>query len=261
MPLELWLAYVATSAIILAIPGPTILLVLSYSISQGRSATMPLVAGVALGDTVAITLSLIGLGTLLATSALWFTVIKWLGGLYLIYLGIKLLRSANKPLAMQPVDSPGAPLSSPRKLFGNAFIVTALNPKSIVFFIALLPQFISAAHPVTAQLWILGVTFVVLATVRCHQRRAVCIVVEKISGSSAGTKNLWPVRWWPAVCRRHLGAWRATRKYLGMMHKRLTVALLLGCLLLALSGCGNKGPLMQAEDEKQQKNQAEAEAE
>ena len=164
MPLELWLAYVATSAIILAIPGPTILLVLSYSISQGRSATMPLVAGVALGDAVAITLSLIGLGTLLATSALWFTIIKWLGGLYLIYLGIKLIRSANKPLKMQSASSPGAQLSSPRKLFGNAFIVTALNPKSIVFFIALLPQFISAAHPVTAQLWILGVTFVVLAT-------------------------------------------------------------------------------------------------
>ena len=164
MPLELWLAYVATSAIILAIPGPTILLVLSYSISQGRSATMPLVAGVALGDAVAITLSLIGLGTLLATSALWFTVIKWLGGLYLIYLGIKLMRSIKKPLTMQSAESPGAPLSSPRKLFVNAFIVTALNPKSIVFFIALLPQFISAAHPVTAQLWILGVTFVVLAT-------------------------------------------------------------------------------------------------
>ena len=126
MPLELWLAYVATSAIILAIPGPTILLVLSYSISQGRSATMPLVAGVALGDAVAITLSLIGLGTLLATSALWFTVIKWLGGLYLIYLGIKLIRSANKPLKMQSARSPGAQLSSPRKLFGNAFIVTRL---------------------------------------------------------------------------------------------------------------------------------------
>jgi threonine/homoserine/homoserine lactone efflux protein len=164
MPLELWLAYVATSAIILVIPGPTILLVLSYSISQGRSATMPLVAGVALGDALAITLSLIGLGTLLATSALWFTVIKWLGGLYLIYLGLKLLRGANKPLAMQSAEAPDAPLSTPRKLFGNAFIVTALNPKSIVFFIALLPQFISDAHPVTPQLWILGVTFVVLAT-------------------------------------------------------------------------------------------------
>jgi threonine/homoserine/homoserine lactone efflux protein len=162
MPLELWLAYVATSAVLLAIPGPTILLVLSYSINQGRSATLPLVAGVALGDTVAITLSLIGLGTLLATSALWFTVIKWLGGLYLIYLGVKLLRAARNPQAMQSAELPA---SSPARLFGNAFIVTALNPKSIVFFIALLPQFISSAHPAVPQLWILGITFVVLATI------------------------------------------------------------------------------------------------
>jgi threonine/homoserine/homoserine lactone efflux protein len=72
LPLELWLAYIATSAVVLAIPGPTILLVLSYSIAHGRQATLPLVAGVALGDSVAITLSLIGLGTLLATSAAWF---------------------------------------------------------------------------------------------------------------------------------------------------------------------------------------------
>jgi len=162
MPLELWLAYVATSVVVLVIPGPTILLVLSYSISQGRSATLPLVAGVALGDSVAITLSLIGLGTLLVTSAFLFTVIKWLGGLYLIYLGIKLLRGAGKPLAL---ESDEVTVSSPRKLFGNAFIVTALNPKSIVFFIALLPQFISPSHPAGAQLWILGVTFVVLATI------------------------------------------------------------------------------------------------
>ena len=127
MPFELWLAYVATSAIILAIPGPTILLVLSYSISQGRSATTPLVAGVALGDSVAISLSLIGLGTLLATSALWFTVIKWMGGLYLIYLGVKLLRGASKPLLAQSDESTGdgkIPLSSPRKLFANAFKIS-----------------------------------------------------------------------------------------------------------------------------------------
>jgi threonine/homoserine/homoserine lactone efflux protein len=162
MPLELWLAYVATSVVVLAIPGPTILLVLSYSLSQGRGATLPLVAGVALGDSVAITLSLVGLGTLLATSALLFTLIKWMGGLYLIYLGIKLLRGAGKPLALQPGETRVSP---PRKLFGNAFVVTALNPKSIVFFIALLPQFISANHPATTQLWILGVTFVVLATI------------------------------------------------------------------------------------------------
>ena len=162
MPLELWLAYVATSAVVLAIPGPTILLVLSYSITHGRKATLPVVIGVALGDSVAITLSLIGLGTLLATSAFWFTIIKWIGGCYLIYLGIALLRGAGKPM---PEQAQQARTSTPRKLLGNAFIVTALNPKSIVFFIALLPQFISADHPVTTQLWILGVTFVVLATI------------------------------------------------------------------------------------------------
>ena len=161
MPLELWLAYVATSAVVLAIPGPTILLVLSYSIAHGRRATLPLVAGVALGDTVAITLSLIGLGTLLAASAFWFTVIKWMGGLYLIFLGIKLLRSAGRAMPLEA--KPGREMP-PRRLFGNAFIVTALNPKSIVFFIALLPQFIAADRAVMPQLWILGATFVVLAT-------------------------------------------------------------------------------------------------
>jgi len=162
MPLELWFAYVATSAVVLAIPGPTILLVLSYSIAHGRKATLPVVIGVALGDSVAITLSLIGLGALLATSAFWFTIIKWIGGCYLIYLGIALLRGTGKAM---PEQAQQARTSTPRKLFGNAFIVTALNPKSIVFFIALLPQFISPDHPVTAQLWILGVTFVVLATI------------------------------------------------------------------------------------------------
>jgi threonine/homoserine/homoserine lactone efflux protein len=161
MPVELWLAYVATCAVVLAIPGPTILLVLSYSIAHGRPATFPVVAGVALGDSLAISLSLVGLGTLLAASALWFTLIKWMGGLYLIYLGIKLIRGSDKITQMEADPMKKSSL----KLFSSAFMVTALNPKSIVFFIALLPQFISASHPVTPQLWILGVTFVALAIV------------------------------------------------------------------------------------------------
>lgn len=185
MPLELWLAYVATSAVVLAIPGPTILLVLSYSIAHGRQAALPLVAGVAIGDSVAITLSLIGLGTLLAASAFWFTVIKWIGGLYLIYLGILLLRSGNKSLTMQAGE---ARESSPRKLFGNAFIVTALNPKSIVFFIALLPQFISAAHPAVPQLWILGITFVVLATIGATSYALFAASVRRFLASARARK-------------------------------------------------------------------------
>ncbi len=161
MPLELWLAYVFTSAVVLAIPGPTILLVLSYSISRGRQATLPLVAGVALGDALAVTLSLIGLGSLLAASAFWFTVIKLIGGLYLIYLGVQLFRGASQP----PTESTLRQTETRFTLFLNAFLVTALNPKSILFFVALLPQFISVEHQTTTQLWLLGVTFVVMATI------------------------------------------------------------------------------------------------
>ena len=159
MPLELWLAYVVTSAIVLAIPGPTVLLVLSYSIAHGRRATLPVVAGLGLGDAVAITLSLIGLGTLLATSALWFTIIKWVGGLYLIYLGFSMIRGARTESQPEVETTEKSSYS----LFTTAFVVTALNPKSIIFFIALLPQFISPAHPTMPQLWILGITFVTMA--------------------------------------------------------------------------------------------------
>lgn len=161
MPFELWLAYVLTSAVVLAIPGPTILLVLSYSIAHGRRATLPVVAGLGLGDAVAITLSIIGLGTLLATSAFWFTAIKWAGGLYLIYLGFTMIRDAGRKPGVD-VDTKE---KSSRSLFTTAFIVTALNPKSIVFFIALLPQFVSPDHPATMQFWILGVTFVTMAII------------------------------------------------------------------------------------------------
>lgn len=185
MPLELWLAYVATSTVVLAIPGPTILLVLSYSIAHGRQAAFPVVVGVALGDLVAITVSLIGLGTLLAASAFWFTIIKWMGGLYLIYLGILLLRSAGKPM---PDQAQHARSLAPRKLFANAFIVTVLNPKSIVFFIALLPQFISATHPVIPQLWILGVTFVVLATIGATSYALFAASIRRLLASARAQK-------------------------------------------------------------------------
>ncbi|MFT5219793.1 MAG: threonine/homoserine/homoserine lactone efflux protein [Planctomycetota bacterium] len=163
MPLDLYLGYLIACIVILSIPGPTILLVISYSISQGPRANIPLIAGVALGDTLAISLSLAGLGALLATSAFWFGLLKWLGGLYLIYLGIKLLRNKT---TLTSID-PSIPPRSARALFTSSFVVTALNPKSIVFFVALLPQFISAGHVVTPQLWILGVSFVVLAICAC----------------------------------------------------------------------------------------------
>ena len=161
MSIELWLAFVAASALMLVIPGPTILTVISYSMSHGRRANLPLVAAVALGDSTALVVSLLGLGALLATSAFWFTVVKWVGGLYLLYLGIRLLRAG---ITSAEIATPAAPASRLRlRLFANTYLVTALNPKGIVFFVAFLPQFINPAADVTRQLWVLAVTFVVLA--------------------------------------------------------------------------------------------------
>lgn len=160
MPVELWLAFVAASAVLLIIPGPTILTVISYSMSHGRRANVPLVAAVALGDSTALVVSLLGLGALLAASAFWFTVVKWVGGLYLLYLGIKLLRAG---IASADIAAPAAPASRWR-LFANTYLVTALNPKGIVFFVAFLPQFLSPGANVTHQLWVLAVTFVAMAS-------------------------------------------------------------------------------------------------
>ncbi len=163
MPVELWLAFVGASAVVLVIPGPTILTVISYSLAHGPRANLPLVAAVALGDSTALALSLLGLGTLLATSAAWFMLIKWAGGAYLIFLGMKMFRAG--PIPARP-EAPGTmPGALPRwRLFANTWLVTALNPKGIVFFLAFLPQFISADAPYAQQLWILAMTFVVLAT-------------------------------------------------------------------------------------------------
>jgi len=161
LPIESWLAFVGASAVLLLIPGPTILTVISYSMAHGRRANVPLIAAVALGDSTALALSLLGLGALLAASAFWFTAVKLVGGLYLLYLGIKLLRAGISPVQAL---APAAPQSYWR-LFANTYLVTALNPKGIVFFVAFLPQFIDASAPVHHQMWILAATFVALATI------------------------------------------------------------------------------------------------
>ncbi|MCG8523450.1 MAG: LysE family translocator [Pseudomonadales bacterium] len=161
MAIESWLAFVVASAVLLVIPGPTILAVISYSVIHGRRANAPLVAAVALGDSTALFASLVGLGALLAVSAFWFTVVKVAGGLYLLYLGIKLLRAGFSLSEMAEPTSDASRL----KLFTNTYLVTALNPKGIVFFMAFLPQFITPVENGVLQMWLLAVTFVALATI------------------------------------------------------------------------------------------------
>lgn len=159
MPLDLWLAFVAASAVLLVIPGPTILLVLSYALTQGRRVAVAMALGVALGDFIALTASLLGLGALVLASATAFTVLKWAGAAYLVWLGVKLLRA-------RPAQGLGADIAEglpARGVFWHAAAVTALNPKSIAFFIAFVPQFIRPEAPLAPQFATLVATFVGLA--------------------------------------------------------------------------------------------------
>jgi threonine/homoserine/homoserine lactone efflux protein len=163
MSLEAWFAFAAASAIMLAIPGPTILLVVSYALGHGRKTALATVTGVALGDFTAMTASLFGLGAVLAASATLFTVLKWIGGAYLIWLGIKLWRA---PVISEPMaDNDNLPEKKSLKVFLHAYVVTALNPKSIVFFVAFVPQFLNPAQPFFGQMLVMEATFLVLATI------------------------------------------------------------------------------------------------
>lgn len=150
MTLETWLAFAAASLIAVMIPGPVVVFILGRSLGGGWRAALPTVGGVALGDAVALTASLAGLGALLAASAAAFTVAKWLGAAYLIWLGVKLWRAPMGEAVALPA----------RHAFRDAFLVTVLNPKSIAFFVAFVPQFLNPGSAFLPQAALVLVTFV-----------------------------------------------------------------------------------------------------
>ena len=161
MALELWFAFVVSSCVLLVVPGPTVMLVVSTALSKGKGTAWSTVPGVALGDVTAITASLAGAGAVLAASSTLFTAMKLVGAAYLVWLGIKLWRAKPETAEFQALETP----RGGRSLFWQAYVVTALNPKGIVFFVAFLPQFLDPRAAALPQFLLLGTTFVVLATV------------------------------------------------------------------------------------------------
>jgi threonine/homoserine/homoserine lactone efflux protein len=158
MSFEIWLAFAAASTALLVIPGPTLLLVLSYALGRGWKVALPMALGVAAGDFTAMTLSLLGVGALLASSAALFTALRWIGAAYLVWLGIRLWR-AGGALDARPRTEAGRP----SHMFAHAWLVTTLNPKSILFFVAFVPQFLDPGRAFLPQAAILVATFVSLA--------------------------------------------------------------------------------------------------
>lgn len=179
-------AFAAASVVLLVIPGPTVIMVASQALGHGARVAVASVIGVGLGDLAAASLSLIGVGTMLAASATAFIALKWVGAAYLVWIGIRMWRS---PVAALTVDAAAAN-STVRSwpVFRDAFLVKLLNPKSIVFFAAFVPQFIAPGHPFAPQAGVLIVTFVVLGMINAAGYAAL-----------AGSAQRWMTR--PSVLR------------------------------------------------------------
>ena len=203
MSLELWLGFVVASGVLLVIPGPTLMLVLGHALAHGRRSAWSTVPGVAMGDLTAISLSCAGLGAVLATSATLFTLLKLAGAAYLFWLGVRMWRTSPT----DPTSVPSAPRSA-RSMLMEAYTVTALNPKSIVFFVAFVPQFLAPASPLLPQLLVLIPTFVALAALNAalfallagslrgsFQRHALRLWLDRLGGTVLIGAGAWMLAW------------------------------------------------------------------
>ena len=159
MLLETWLAFVLASAIVVVIPGPNIVLTVTYGIRGGWRTGLGTVPGQAFGALLAMTASLAGAGAVLATSVMLFTLLKMAGALYLLWLAYQLWTA---PLAEIMTDDT-APRRSTWALFRQSTLVSALNPKGPVFYVAFVPQFVDPTGPIFGQFAVLTATFVAVA--------------------------------------------------------------------------------------------------
>jgi threonine/homoserine/homoserine lactone efflux protein len=179
IPIDTLLAFLLASVLIILLPGPSVLFVIGRSIALGRRAGVISVVGNALGTVPAVLLVAFGVGAIVAASVLAFTVIKFAGAAYLVWLGIQAIRHRNDHLQTVPP----APTSTARLLWQGT-LVGLTNPKIIAFFVAVLPQFVDpAAGPLWAQLLLLGLIF-----------QALAVTCDSMWALAAGTARQWFAR-------------------------------------------------------------------
>ena len=178
------LAFSAAAFVLFLVPGPAVLYIITRSVAQGTRAGLVSVAGIHAGSLVHIAAAVAGLTTLLATSATAFRVVKWAGAAYLVYLGVRAF--LDRDGAGEAVESP--PLSL-RRIFRQGFVVTLLNPKVAVFFLAFVPQFVDPTAGTAAQILVLGAVFLVVGVVMDG-------LYALVSGSVGD--RLQRVGWWRA---------------------------------------------------------------
>jgi threonine/homoserine/homoserine lactone efflux protein len=150
--------FAAAAMVLFVVPGPSVLYIVTRSIDQGRRAGFASVLGIHAGSLVHVAAAILGLSALLASSAVAFDAVRYAGAAYLIWLGIRRLRQRATPVS-EDVPPP-VPLS---RVFAQGFVVNLFNPKTAIFFLAFLPQFVDPdAGPVPVQLAVFGLLFVLL---------------------------------------------------------------------------------------------------
>lgn len=160
MTLQLWLAYTGVIAALIAIPGPSALISMTHGLRYGRRQALATVSGGVLAAMMLMTASALGLGAILAASTTAFTVLKVVGAAYLIWLGIAAWRDNSEPTAVSTSEMEEAPGAF--RLFRKGFTVGISNPKDLLFFAALFPNFIDASQPHALQFATLAITWAVL---------------------------------------------------------------------------------------------------
>ena len=155
MSFEVWLAFIIASSILTLIPGPCVLLVVSQALTRGMPSALLCIVGDIVGGVVLMVLSLVGVGAILATSAALFTLFKWLGIIYMAYLGFCQILEARKSKSEDVTLDTKLPTVSS---FNAGFLASLLNPKAIIFYMAFLPQFMDPTDNVLIQFSILVIT-------------------------------------------------------------------------------------------------------
>ena len=154
-----FIAFLVAAGVLAITPGPGIAYVVARTVAGGRAEGLASCIGTGLGGLLHVGAATVGLSLLVAQSAVAFTVIKWLGAAYLVYLGIRLLLRKEQSLAVEGVAAGGA-----RRALVEGIVVEALNVKTALFFLAFLPQFVLAGEPLVPQLVLLGTMCVTLNT-------------------------------------------------------------------------------------------------
>lgn len=169
------------SLVLIVVPGPSVMFVVSRALSMGRRAAFATVVGNAVGEYVEVVAVSFGVGAVIQRSIVAFTVLKLVGAAYLVYLGVRTYRRRGELAAALDQVQVRRPVW---RVWTDAFVVGVSNPKSLVFFGAVLPQFVDAsAGHVTAQLLLLGLVFVVIA-----------LASDSAWGLAAGTARAWFAR-------------------------------------------------------------------